>query len=170
MERSIRPPTNFPLPSAHITLTEFSQWWEALIIIIITTLLLHPAVFALASLANRGDLNAQAWIIQSHVGGFYQNPPPKKRRVVVIKSISGAHQTNLSTPRPKLPSCRSSDLIKLDKAPLDPSSSSILMRIAASSSGLFISDGEGKVVGREAPKNIFLGVSKKDDLYWFWVF
>jgi hypothetical protein len=39
------------------------------------------------------------------------------------------------------------------------------MRIAASSSGLLISDGEGKVVGREAPKKISLGVSKKDDLY-----
>jgi hypothetical protein len=52
-----------PALRTHITLTEFSQWREALIIIIIitiTTLLLHPTVFALASLANRGDLNAQA--------------------------------------------------------------------------------------------------------------
>lgn len=81
-------------------------------------------------------------------------------RVVVIKSISGAHQTN--APWPKLPSCRSSDLIKLDKASLDPSSSSsILMRIAASSSGLLISDGEGEGRRQRNPKRISPWVCQK---------
>lgn len=159
-----------PLPSAHITLTEFSQWREALIIIIIiTTLLLHPTVFALASLANRGDLNAQAWIIQSHVGGFYQNPPPNKEEGGGDKVDFRRSSNELVHALAKVAEL---SLEWFDQVRQDPARPFVVVNTNENSSvvvGPLISDG-GKVVGREAPKNISLGVSKKDDLYWFWVF
>lgn len=100
MERSIRPPTGSP-PSAHITLTEFSQWREALIIIIIittTTLLLHPAV--------RLGLVGKSWRLErsgmnNTITRWVLSKSKKKEEGgggEVIKSISGAHQTNLSRP------------------------------------------------------------------------